>query len=714
MVSKTVQELESMFHPNSVAVIGASNTSGKIGNTVLVNMKESGFSGDVYPINPNDDEILGMKAYSSILDVPGEIDLGVLCIPSKFCVPVVEDCGKKGVKSLVIITAGFKEIGGEGIIRENKIKEISKNYNMRILGPNCLGLITSGNFSFSSLSPKKGHIGMLSQSGAMMTGLLDWAVENDIGFSSFISLGNKADADEVDFIEYLAQDDQTKVIAAYIESVQDGDKFFRIVSEATKKKPVILLKSGRSAAGAKAASSHTGALAGSDIAFDLAFKKAGVIRADTISDLFNYCMTFLIAPIPQGDKFAIITNAGGPGIVCTDAMETSQLGIARFSEDTISKLKAVLPTESNFYNPVDIIGDAPPSRYEDACDILLQTPDSEVAGAIILLTPQAQTKPLEVAKKIALLHQKYPNKTLVASFIGGVSINEAAKELTHGGVPTYAFPEEAVKVLKGLEIYGRIKKNPVISEKKIPHIEVNSDRVREIFDQVRKDGRAVLLSYETSEIFDIYQIKNPKSRLAQTARDAAEIAAEIGFPVVMKIVSPQIIHKWDCGGVVLNIQTPQQAKDSFIQIMSNAKSKGPKGADLRGVEVQKMIITKDKKKVNELIFGVNRDPQWGPMIMVGSGGIYANYVKDVKFDLVYKYDRANAYEQLKKTNISKILEGVRGEPRSDIEGVIDILVRLAQLVNDFEDIVELDINPCLVFDAESGYSAVDIKITIKH
>lgn len=714
MTLETVQSIQPFFHPNSVAVIGASNKPGKIGHTVLVNMEKSGYKGKVYPINPKDTEVYNFPAFKSVLDVPDEIDLGVICIPSKFCVPVVEECGKKGVKALVIITAGFKEIGGEGVVRENRIREIAKQYNMRILGPNCLGLITDGNFSFSSLSPSKGHIGMLSQSGAMMTGLLDWAVEQNIGFSSFISLGNKCDADEVDFIEYLAQDEQTKVIAAYIESVQDGEKFFKVVSEATKKKPVILLKSGRSAAGAKAASSHTGALAGSDIAFDLAFNKAGVIRAETIADLFNYCMTFIIAPIPKGNKFAIVTNAGGPGIVCTDAMESEKVGIARFSEDTIEKLKAVLPAESNFYNPVDIIGDAPPERYEAALNILLQCPDSEVAGCIILLTPQAQTKPLEAAQKIIELHRKFPEKTLVASFIGGVSVSEAARVLTQGGVPTYAFPEDAVRVLKGLERYRDIQKSPIITTKKIEKFEVNKERVREILSQVHADGRVVLLSYETSEIFDIYGIKNPKSRLAQTAREAAQLAEDIGFPVVMKIVSPQIIHKWDCGGVILNIKSPEDAQQAFIKIMSNARTKGPAGADLRGVEVQEMIIREDKKKINELIFGVNRDPQWGPMIMVGSGGIYANYVKDVKFDLAYQYDKDDALAQLKQTNISKILEGVRGEPRSDIEGVVDVMVRLSQLVNDFQEIIELDINPCLVFESEKGYSAVDIKITIKH
>ena len=713
MSSKTVKELEAMFHPRSVAIIGASNKEGKIGHIVIKNMQNSNFPGKYYPINPKSEEILGHKAFKSISDVPDDVDMAVICIPSKFCVPIVEECGKKKVKTLVIITAGFKEVGGEGRIRELKIQELGIKYKMRILGPNCLGLITNGNFSFASLTPKKGNIAMLSQSGAMMTGLLDWAVNNDIGFSAFISLGNKVDVDEVDFIEYLANDDNTKVIAAYIESVKDGMKFFEVVSAATKKKPVILLKSGRSAAGAKAASSHTGALAGSDIGFELAFKKAGVIRADTISDLFNYALTFLVAQIPKGDKFAIVTNAGGPGIVTTDAMDKEKLGFAQFTEETINLLKKKLPAESNFRNPVDIIGDAPPSRYEDAIEILCQTPNSEVAGMIILLTPQSQTEPLLVAKKIAALQEKYPEKTMIGAFIGGVSVLESMRILTKSGVPTYAFPEDSVKVLKGLTYYKELLEEPLITEKTVKKFKVNKEIVKKIIEDAKKDHRAVLLSYETSQIFESYGIKAPKSRLVQTARDAAEIAKEMGFPLVAKIVSPQIIHKWDIGGVILNIKNPDEAKNAFISIMTNAERLGPRDARLVGVELQEMIIKEDKIKSTELIIGMNRDPNWGPMLMIGSGGIYANYVKDVAFDLAYHFDREDARKLLNQTKISKILEGVRGEPMSDIEGILDILERLSQLVNDFPDIVELDINPCLVFEREEGYSAVDIKITIK-
>ncbi|QEE14351.1 acetate--CoA ligase alpha subunit [Promethearchaeum syntrophicum] len=713
MSSKSVKELEAMFHPRSVAIIGASSKEGKIGHTVIKNMQNSNFPGKYYPINPKSEEILGYKAYKSIMDAPDGIDMAIICIPSKFCVPVVEECGKKKVKTIVIITAGFKEVGGEGRVRESRIQELGKQYNMRILGPNCLGLITNGNFSFANQTPKKGKIAMLSQSGAMMTGLLDWAVNNDIGFSSFISIGNKADIDEVDLIEYLAHDDNTKVIAAYIESVQDGMKFFNVVSAATKIKPVILLKAGRSAAGAKAASSHTGALAGSDIGFELAFKKAGVLRADTISELFNYALTFLIAQIPKGDNFAIVTNAGGPGIVTTDAMDKEKLGFAQFTEETINLLKKELPAESNFRNPVDIIGDAPPSRYEYAIESLCQTPNSEVAGIIILLTPQSQTEPLIVAQKIAALQKKYPEKIMIGAFIGGVSVEEPMKILTSSGVPTYAFPEDSVKVLKGLTYYKELLEKPLITEKVIKKFDVDRDIVKTIIEDAKKDHRAVLLSYETSQIFETYGIKAPKSRLVQTARDAAEIAKDMGFPLVAKIVSPQIIHKWDVGGVILNIKTPDEAKNAFISIMTNAIRLGPRDARLVGVELQEMIIKEDKSKSNELIIGMSRDPNWGPMLMIGSGGIYANYVKDVAFDLAYQFDRKDARKLLHQTKISKILEGVRGEPESDIEGVLDILERLSQLVNDFPDIVELDINPCLVFSKEEGYSAVDIKITIK-
>lgn len=702
--------LDAVFKPKSVAVVGASDTPGKVGYSVMSNITSSGFKGKIYPVNPKATEIFGCKVYKSVSDIPNEIDMVVVCIPANLVCALAEECGKKAVKSMVIISAGFKEVGGDGIKLEQEIVRIAQMYQMRVVGPNCLGVITNANYSFAKNSPERGKIAMLSQSGAMATSLLDWSI-GKLGFSAFISLGNKADVDEVDFIEYLANDPDTSVIIGYLESIKDGQKFFKVVSEATRKKPVILLKGGRSSFGAKAASSHTGALAGSDIAVELAFKKSGVIRAYSIADLFNYALTFIIAPIPKGNNYVIVTNAGGPGIVTTDAMDAEKVGFAQFSEETINNLKKVLPAEANVHNPVDIVGDAPPTRYEKALDVVLACPPSEVAGAIVVLTPQAQTDTPNAAKKMIEMHKKYPEKVMVAAFIGGPTVAEPSQELTKAGVPTYAFPEDAVKVVKGLDMYGKILKKPIITTKEIPKISVKTEKVREIINHAKKDGRTVLLSVENSEIFREYGINHPQSRLAQTARDAAEIAQEIGFPVVAKIVSPQIIHKFDVGGVVLNIKTVEEAKQAYITIMSNVARAGPREARIYGVEIQKMITSDGKKKKNELIMGMSRDPQWGPMIMVGSGGIYANYVKDVAFDLVYQFDKNDAKSLLEQTRIYRILEGVRGEPRSDIDGVIDILCRLSQLVNDFSDIVELDINPCLVF--EDGCQAVDIKITVK-
>jgi len=414
MPQKETGDISYFFDPKSIAVIGASETAGKVGNTVLNSIIKSGYSGKIIPINPRSDEILGYKAYKSVLDVPKEIDLAIFVIPSKFVLSAAEECGKKGIKGLIIITAGFKEIGGEGVEREDKLIEIGKKYNMRILGPNCLGLICLNyNGSFAADTPKKGHIAMISQSGAMLTGMMDYSMTQAFGFSANISLGNKADMGAVDFIEYLADDEETKVILCYLESIKDGDRFLEVLPKATRKKPVVILKSGVSEAGARAASSHTGALAGSDIAYDLAFEKCGVIRAKTIEDLFDYGEIFLYQPIPKNNSFAIVTNAGGPGIVATDAFSRENLKFSEFSERILHELRNQLPLEAAIFNPVDIVGDAAPDRYrftlESIFGIKNGALENEITteGALIIVTPQAQTKPTEVAKLVHELSSKY-------------------------------------------------------------------------------------------------------------------------------------------------------------------------------------------------------------------------------------------------------------------------------------------------------------------
>ena len=712
-------DISYFFNPKSIAIIGASATEGKVGHTVLNNIINSGYTGKIYPINPRMESISGHKAYKSVLDVPDEIEIAIFVIPSKLCCDLAEECGKKKIKGLILITAGFKEIGGEGVKREERLIIIAKQYNMRILGPNCLGFIgLNYNGSFAVETPKNGHIAMISQSGAMLTGIMDYSMNQAFGFSANISLGNKADLGAVDFIEYFAEDEETKLILCYLESIKDGERFLEVVPKAARKKPIIILKAGISEAGARAASSHTGALAGSDIAFELTFEKCGVIRAKTIEDLFDYGEIFLYQPVPKYNSFAIITNAGGPGIVATDAFEREDLKFATFSERILHTLREKLPLEAAIFNPIDIVGDASPDRYKFTIETVFginnDNLNDEISteGALIIITPQAQTKPTEVAK---LIHEIFANglkeqgKPIVCSFIGEKSIAEGRTFLKKNHIPCYHFPDRAAHSLKTL-IKRRDYLNSIpLEERKITSFEVNKERVREIFINTRKDGRTVLLSFETSEVFDCYGIISPKSRLARTPRQARKLQEEIGKSV-LKIVSPQIIHKTDVGGIILNIENSNQAFEAYIQITENAKKFGPQNARLYGVEVQEMVDFKKEKKVNELILGMSKDPEFGSILMIGSGGIYANFLKDVSFALAYNFTEADAKAMLQKTKIYSLLQGVRGESSSDINAVIDVLLRLSQLVNDFPEILELDINPLLSF--VKGYSAVDIKITI--
>ncbi len=712
-------DISFFFKPKSIAVIGASATEGKVGNTVLNSIIKSGYTGKIYPINPRAEEICGLNCCKSVLDVPDDIDIALFVIPGKFCNAAAEECGKKNVKGLIIISAGFKEVGGEGVEREEKLIEIGKKYNMRILGPNCLGFIgLNYNGSFAAETPKKGGIAMISQSGAMLTGMMDYSMTQAFGFSCNISLGNKADLGAVDFIEYLADDDNTKVILCYLESINEGKKFLEILPKATRKKPIVILKSGVSEAGARAASSHTGALAGADIAYDLAFGKCGVIRAKTIEDLFDYGEVFLYQPIPRENSFAIITNAGGPGIVATDAFERENLKFASFAEPILHSLRATLPLEAAIFNPIDIVGDAAPDRYEFTINSVFGLDDrcspDEITteGALIIVTPQAQTKPTEVAKLIHDISSKNLNlKPIVCSFIGGKNITEGRNYLKQNHIPCYHFPDRAAHSLRTLIKRREYLQSIPLEEREIPRFDANKERVKEIFENTRKDGRRVLLSYETSEVFDCYGIAAPKTRLARTPRQAMSLQEEIG-KAVLKIVSPQIIHKSDVGGIALNIDTPEQAFEAYVQIVDSSKKFGPQNARIYGVEVQEMIDFKAQAKVNEIIIGMSQDPGFGPMLMFGTGGIYANFMKDVAFGLAYKFTKQDAQNLIQSTKIYSLLQGVRGESSSDIGAIVDVLLRLSQLVNDFPEVVELDINPLLAFI--NGYSAVDIKITIAH
>ncbi len=697
--------LDSLFHPSSVAVVGASRTVGKVGHDVLKNILVSGYKGKVYPINPKAAKILGLKSYKSLLDVRGNVEMAVIAVPAVIVPKIAEEAGEKNVKTLVVISAGFKESGIEGSRRENLLLEICKKHGIRLLGPNCLGVIdtfTPLNASFASLIPAKGNVAFVSQSGALGTAVLDWSLKEGIGFSKFLSLGNKADLNENDLMLDLSEDEKTKVILLYLEGVKDGKRFLKVAEEVTRKKPVVILKSGVTDAGARAVSSHTGTMAGSDLAFEVAFKQTGIIRVDTVQELFDLAEIFATQPLPQGPNVAVVTNAGGPGILATDAVEKNYLKMAPISAELRKNLREKLPPASGFNNPIDVLGDATAERYRFALEKVMQ--NEEVNSVIVILTPQAMTKPDGIAKAILEIKNAYPHKILIASFLGGELVDNAIKTLVKAKIPNYPFPERAITSLSAMVEY--INYLNKITEKKIPSLKANRKKVKAIFKKVKEDNRVNLLASEAMEVAEAYNIPAPKIKMVTTKEKAISIAEEIGYPVVMKIESPQILHKTDIGGVKLNIKSKEEVAKSFNEILDNAHRYTPK-AVLYGVNIQNMVPLG-----KEMIVGVHRDINFGPLIMFGLGGIYINFLRDVSFRLA-PLTKKDVEEMISETKAHSLLRGIRGGERSDIESVVNIILRVSKLVTDFDEINELDINPLFVYKEGAGCQALDIKITIK-
>jgi len=696
--------IDILFDPKSIAVIGASASKGKLGNDVLRNLIESGFEGRIYPINPRGGEILGLRVNRSVSEVAGDIDVAVIVIPAKDVLPAIEDCGRKGVKALVVITAGFKEMGHEGHEAEKKLVEIAEKYGMIIQGPNCLGIINTSspyNASFSAGTPRKGTIAFASQSGALMTGILDWSLMEKIGFSKFVSLGNKAQLDEADFVEAFGKDPDSTFILLYIESVVDGRKFMEACRKVVPNKPIFVVKSGVSAAGARAASSHTGSLAGSDTAYDVAFRQCGVSRADNMAELFDVAAVFDDMDLPSGNRVSIVTNAGGPGILTTDACEASGLKIAQFTSQTIEFLKENLPPAASVYNPIDALGTAQPEDYALCVEASLR--DENVDAVLVLLTPQAMTKVTETAQTLVESHRKYPGKPLIAVFMGGNSMVYPRIVLTEGRIPVFDFPERAVHALAELYHYTVNRDN--LKDESIPKFKVDKEKTARIIKKVRNDNRRVMLGSEAHAIAEAYGIPVARIRLATSSEEAKQLADELGYPVVLKIASPDIIHKSDIGGIKIGLETPKAVEEAFLQILDNAKNHMP-NAMVYGVDVQEMA-----EKGKELIIGCSRDVQFGPLIMFGAGGIFVNYLKDIAFRLA-PMTRTDASDLILETKMGTLLKGVRGEAPSDIAAIEDTVLRISQLVTDFEEIVELDINPAFAYEAGKGVSAVDVKITI--
>ncbi len=697
-------KLQKLLRPDSVAIIGASSDPKKVGFAALDNMIKCGFQGRLYPINPKADELLGVKCYKSVNDLPEPVDLAVLCIPSKFVLPTIEDLGKQGTPYAAIITAGFKEVSSEGAELEKKIAQTAKKYGMRLVGPNILGIIDTIapiNASFADQSPIKGKIAFLSQSGALLTGILDWSRAEGIGYSSFVSLGNKADLDETNFIEALADDDHTSAILAYLESIDKGRWFIEVCKNVTKKKPVIVVKSGRSEAGSRAASSHTGSMTGADTSYDVAFEKSGVIRVDTTEELFDMAFAFNYMPIPKSNKIAIITNAGGPGILATDAVERMGLELAHISDELKQKL-SFLPEAASLNNPIDALGTASGDDYKKVLECCLL--DEGIDGAVVILTPQAMTEPQLSAEGVLEIHQKLPDKPIVTVFIGGENIGPSIHFLKKHGIPCFPFPERAIMAMSGLAKYAEIKNRKEADP--IPELQVNKEKVKEIFEKVKQEGRTTLLGDEAKDVVLAYGINTPRSKVATNPDEAAKCAEEVGLPVVMKITGEGILHKSDIGGVKVNVKTLDEVKKCFVEIINNVKPHYPDAKEL--VEVQFMA-----PYGKELITGILKDPQFGPMVMVGLGGIYTNFFKDAEFGLA-PMNYKDAENVLKKIKTYTLLQGVRGEEPSDIEAVIDTMVRISLLARDFEEIDEMDINPFFVYEKEKGVSAVDVKITIKN
>ncbi|MBD3205367.1 CoA-binding protein [Candidatus Bathyarchaeota archaeon] len=698
-------KLDAIFRPESVAIIGASSTPGKVGYVLSNNLLKSGYSNPVYLVNIGGGEILGKTAYRSILDIPEEVELAVIAIPAKYVLDTVKECGKKGVKALIIISAGFKETGKEGAELEKKLVEVAHKYDMVIQGPNCLGAINTHvpyDLSFASTLPKKGSIGFISQSGALGTAILDWIIAEEIGFGSIISLGNKADLDEIDFIEAMSEMSEIQVILLYLESIERGRKFLKVTEDVVRKKPVMVVKGGTSSAGAKAAGSHTGAMVGSFLAYQKAFEKAGVILTDSMEDLFNYAVAFTSQNLPMDEGVVIVTNAGGPGILSTDLIEKLGLKMAKLTQDTINKLEDSLPEAAATGNPVDILGDALPDRYKIATELALKDPN--VYSCIVLLTPQAMTDAITTAKHLVELSNKYSDKPLVAVFMGGNWVDEASEYLKDNGVPCYDFPEKGIKTLNALYQYSRHLKISKLKPPQYPNIK--REEAKAIFETVKKDGRKVLFPHEAGDVVKAYGVSAPQSKLAKNAEEAVRYAEEIGYPVVMKVVSPDIMHKTDIGGVELNLTNSEMVRIAFDEIMRKAKKAQPL-AKIYGVTVDDMV-----PKGREMIIGMSRDPQFGPMVMFGLGGIYVNFLKDVSFRLAPVNER-EAQNMMEETKSYALLEGVRGQSKADIDNLRDAIIRIGHLVWDFPEIEELDINPILVYDEGEGVSALDVKMTLK-
>ena len=693
--------LESLLHPKAVAVIGASRTPGKVGHEILANLVDAGFEGTIVPVNPAGGEILGLPCCVDLRKYEGAIDLSIIALPSKIVRAAIESSIRKNAKAVIVITAGYKETGEEGAALEREIAQVCRSSGVRMVGPNCLGVINTEhnlNASFATQMPSKGGISVVSQSGALCTAILDWAAGEGVGLAKLISIGNKADLNETDFIEVLAEDKQTKVIAAYLESITAGDEFLKAAEAAANVKPVVILKVGTSSAGVKAAASHTGSLAGADMAYGAAFKRAGVIRAEDFETLFDSAVAFAMQPVPEGERVAIITNAGGPGIMAADAAEHSGLTVQPLKPAISEVLAAKLPAAASVGNPIDVLGDAAPEQYAAALEAVQE--DDSIDAVVVLLTPQAMTDAVGTAQAIARCLKA--DKPVLAAFMGGHDVAGARAELMRLGIPNYPSPERAVSALRAMCDYAAWRKRPARMVERFP---VNRRRVERVLARLERIGRSEVGEVEAKEILRAYDFDIPQGGLATTLDEAISVAEHAGYPVAMKISSPDILHKSDVGGVKLNLANPNQLCDAFELMMLRLRRQFPE-AQINGVYIEEMA-----EKGREIIIGMSRDPQFGPMLMFGLGGIFVEAMKDVTFYLA-PVTAEEAMQMLKATKSYALLKGARGQSGVDLAAIANGLQRISQLVTDFPQITELDINPFLVGPVGAGAVVADARMML--
>jgi len=692
---------ESLLYPETIAVIGASRSPGKVGHAFVANLLKSGFKGTLVPVNPAATEILGVRCYKALEEYQGRVDLGVIVVGRQHVQPAILSCVKAGAKAVAVITAGYKEVGPEGAAAEQELAALCKTHNVRLMGPNCLGLLNTHhrmNATFAPSLPPPGRISVISQSGALCVAILDWAASQKLGLGKVISFGNKADLDEVDFLKALAADPETNVVAGYLESITEGAKFLRVAEEAAAMKPVVILKVGITAAGAKAASSHTGSLAGADIAYGAAFHRSGVIRAENFEALFDYALAFTCQPLPAGERLAVITNAGGPGIMAADAAETMGLRMVAPSEAGRAQLKAALPPAAATGNPIDVLGDAEPDRYIKAFQLVQE--DENIDGILVVVTPQNMTRPLELAEQMAGTHQG--KKPVLAAFMGGDEITAAKAKLMELGIPNYPAPDRAVAAFKAMCEYAAWRRRPARVVARFP---VNRRRVDRVIQWHFRSETTQVGEVEAKEILRAYDFRILDGGLARDADEAVEIANRIGFPVVLKINSPEIIHKSDFGGVRINLANAEQVRDAYDLMMVRVQRRAP-NALIRGAYVEKM-----GHRGREVILGMTRDPQFGPMLMFGLGGIFVEVMKDVTFHLA-PITNAEAMQMLMGTRSYALLQGARGQAPVDLNAIAGALQRISQLATDYPEIKELDINPFIVGEVGVEAYVADARMTL--